>query len=136
MHSFPTRRSSDLPLENSTADGILAINVLEWTETPFTGLSELKRILVTNGLLCIGILGPTAGPRANSYPRVYGEKVILNTMMPWEFSQLAAENGFKLIDHFGVFKKEVNKQEISHLPLKLQQALSFMWVFLMKKTEE
>jgi len=124
---------NSLPLEDGSVDGILAINVLEWTKTPSVALVELKRVLATDGYLCIGVLGPTAGPRANSYPRVYGEDIILNTMMPWEFMQLATENGFTLTDHFGVFKKEINQNEIKHLPLKLQQALSFIWVFMMQK---
>lgn len=114
-------------------DGALTINVLEWTESPATALRELREILVDGGCLCAGILGPTAGPRANSYRRLYGEEVILNTMMPWEFSQLATENGFSLIDQYGVFKKEVKSDDIAHLPINLQQALSFMWVFMLQK---
>lgn len=117
-------------------DGALTVNVLEWVDEPAAALRNLHDILVDGGYLCAGILGPTAGPRANSYRRLYGEEVILNTMMPWEFSQLATENGFSLVDEYGVFKKEIKSEEIAHLPRDLQQALSFMWIFMFQKTAQ
>lgn len=123
----------DLPFQKQIFDGIMAINVLEWTEIPATGLLEMKRVLKNGGLLCIGILGPTAGPRNNSYPRIYGEKSICNTMMPWEFERLALENGLEKVDDMGVFKKEVNDSHLLNLSLELKQALTFMWVFIFRK---
>ncbi|MFQ3545098.1 class I SAM-dependent methyltransferase [Halobacillus rhizosphaerae] len=119
-----------LPFKEDTFDGVMAINCLEWTEVPAEGLSEMKRILKPGGKLCIGVLGPTAKPRVNSYPRLYGKEVICNTMMPWELEELASENGWKLKDGHGVYKREVKEQHRTGLPDELLQSLTFMWVFL------
>lgn len=126
---------NDIPTEDGTYEGALAINVLEWTKNPYESLMELKRVLKKDALLCAAILGPSAGPRAHGYRRVYGEEVILNGMMPWEFMQLAEENGFIVIDHYGVYKNEVNDLNVNELPLKLKQSLSFFWVFMLKKKD-
>ncbi|WP_345239866.1 class I SAM-dependent methyltransferase [Pontibacillus salipaludis] len=122
-----------LPFAPDTYDGLMAINSLEWTEKPKEALEELGRILKPGGRLCIAILGPTAGPRQNSYRRLYGEDVICNTMMPWEFEQLASENGWRSLDGYGVFKEGVKEEEIKDLPKPLQQALTFLWVFVVEK---
>ncbi|UOR10404.1 class I SAM-dependent methyltransferase [Halobacillus amylolyticus] len=123
----------NLPFEKESFDGIMAVNSLEWTEVPYKGLEEMKRVLKPGGKLCIGVLGPTAKPRMNSYRRVYGEKVICNTMMPWELEQMAGETGWKLTDGHGVYKREVEKKDLSGLPVELRQALTFMWVFIFEK---
>lgn len=125
-----------LPFTDQTFEGIMAINVLEWTETPSEGLLEIKRVLKDEGQLCIGILGPTAGPRNNSYPRIYGERTMCNTMMPWELQSLALENGFEMVDGMGVFKEGVNDSHLHSLSLELRQALTFMWVFIFRKAGE
>ncbi|WP_082235613.1 class I SAM-dependent methyltransferase [Halobacillus massiliensis] len=125
-----------LPLKDDSFDAIMAINSLEWVQVPAEGLKEMKRILKPGGNLCIGILGPTAKPRVNSYRRVYGEEVICNTMMPWEFEQLALESGWELIDGHGVWKREAEGKDLSSFPRDLQQALTFMWVFILKKPVE
>ncbi len=131
--TFTQADVNGLPFADESFDGITSINVLEWTNIPVKALVELTRILKSDGLLCVGILGPTAGPRANSYRRVYGEDVILNTMMPWEFLQLAQEQGYELIDHRPVWKQEMGQIEHQSLPIKMQQALSFMWLFMLQK---
>ncbi|MBI0576056.1 methyltransferase domain-containing protein [Neobacillus cucumis] len=123
---------SEVPLESNSLDAVMAINSLEWTESPLKVLFEIKRIVKKDGLACIAILGPTAMPRINSFPRLYGEKVICNTMMPWEFEKLAEENGFKKIAEMGVYKREAEKLPVENLPLELRQSLSFMWVFMFK----
>lgn len=122
-----------LPMPDNYCESVMAINVLEWTNHPSVALNELKRILKREGLLCAGILGPTAGPRANGYRRLYGENVIMNSMMPWEFLQLAKEQGFTLLDSFGVYKREIKENHLIDLPRQLKQSLSFMWVFMLKK---
>src|SRR5699024_7074044 len=99
----------NLPFEDQYFDGIMAINVLEWTEVPAKAIAELGRVVKKDGLLFVGILGPTAGPRANSYPRVYGKDAICNTMMPWEFKQLASDYNLTCADGFGVYKEGVKK---------------------------
>ncbi|QKY71169.1 bifunctional 2-polyprenyl-6-hydroxyphenol methylase/3-demethylubiquinol 3-O-methyltransferase UbiG [Lentibacillus sp. CBA3610] len=123
----------DLPIQDNGIDSVMAINVIEWTESPVDVLKEFDRVLTTNGILFAGILGPTAGPRMNSYSRLRGERTICNTMMPWEFQQLALEIGFDYADGFGVFKNGVSEHHYRDLPLDLQQALSFMWVFMLRK---
>ncbi|WP_164670923.1 class I SAM-dependent methyltransferase [Virgibacillus doumboii] len=126
----------NLPFADNSMDGIMAINVLEWTEFPAQVLTELYRVLKIDGTLCIGLLGPTAGPRANSYPRLRGEKAICNTMMPWEFQQLAGESNFQYVDGFGVYKDGVTESHYKNLDFDLKQALSFMWIFMMRKAGE
>jgi ubiquinone/menaquinone biosynthesis C-methylase UbiE len=112
---------------------MMAINVLEWTEKPAHVLAEFKRVLKKGGHLCAGILGPTAAPRMNSFNRLYGEETICNTMMPWEFEKLAEESGWKMIGGHGVHKKEVTDENYQGLSDELKQALSFMWVFMLRK---
>ncbi|WP_078409658.1 class I SAM-dependent methyltransferase [Priestia abyssalis] len=124
---------TNLPLEEKSADAVMAINSLEWTEKPIDALNELKRIVKDKGHACVGILGPTAHPRVNSYRRLYAEKVIMNTMMPWEFEQLAMENGWTVRDGHGVYKRGVNEKLLGSLPKELQQSLTFMWVFMLQK---
>lgn len=123
---------SQVPLAPNSFDAVLVINSLEWTESPFNVLLEIKRIVKKDGFACIAILGPTAMPRINSFRRLYGEKIICNTMMPWEFEKLAVENGFVKIAEMGVYKREAEKLPVENLPLELRQSLSFMWVFMFK----
>lgn len=123
----------NVPVENSQFDAILAINSIEWTEIPLMVLNEMKRILKNDGIVCIGILGPTAGPRVNSYRRLYGEKVICNTMMPWELERLAEENGWEKLDEYPVLKKDAEELAKGGLSNEMKQALSFMYIFMFKK---
>ncbi|MGH0428007.1 class I SAM-dependent methyltransferase [Bacillus hominis] len=130
--SFIKGDLSSLPFENEQFEAIMAINSLEWTEEPLRALNEIKRVLKKDGYACIAILGPTAKPRENSYPRLYGKDVVCNTMMPWEFEQLAKEQGFEVIDGIGVYKRGVNEKMLGQLPTELQQSLTFLWVFMLK----
>ena len=135
--SFFQADINELPFERESFDAVMCINVLEWTEDPYMALRKICNVLKKGGMLCIGILGPTAGPRINSYPRLHGQKTICNTMMPWEFGKLASESSnLSYINGFGVYKKGVKKQHYSSLPEELKQALSFMWVFMLRKVGE
>lgn len=133
---FEEADARKLPFDNGAFGTVMAINVLEWTENPKEVLQEWLRVLQRDGLLFIGLLGPTAAPRMNSYPRLHGEPAICNTMMPWEFSKLAQELGMDLKDELAVYKKEVKEQHRNSLPTQLKQALSFMWVFCLRKSGE
>jgi ubiquinone/menaquinone biosynthesis C-methylase UbiE len=126
----------NLPLESETVDAVLCINVLEWVEVPALALKEIRRILKSDGLVCVGILGPTAGPRGNDYRKVYGEQTICNSMMPWEFGKLAKEMKFEVVNGFGVYKEGIQAHHHEGLSQDLKQALSFMWVFLLQKVGE
>ncbi|UII54547.1 class I SAM-dependent methyltransferase [Cytobacillus spongiae] len=132
--SFIKGDIAHLPFEDEAYDGTMAINSLEWTESPLAVITEMKRMVKTGGVACIGILGPTAKPRENSYQRLYGEKVVCNTIMPWEFERLATENGWEKIDELGVFKRGADQLPKGSLSGELQQALSFMWVFVLRKS--
>ncbi|MDQ0217995.1 class I SAM-dependent methyltransferase [Peribacillus cavernae] len=123
-----------LPFSDGQFDAIMAINSIEWTESPLLALHEIRRIVKPGGYACFGILAPTAAPRLNnSYRRLYGEKVIMNSMQPWEFAQLATENGWKLVADAGVEKRGVDFVRLAYLSKELQQAVSFMWLFILKK---
>ncbi|WP_246941913.1 class I SAM-dependent methyltransferase [Bacillus pinisoli] len=122
-----------MPFPNDTFDAVMAINSFEWVNDPLMVLKEFSRVLTESGYACIGLLGPTAAPRHNSYVRLYGEDVICNTMMPWELEKLATENGFKLVNGHGVYKRGVTEVTIKGLSDDLRQALSFMWVFIFQK---
>lgn len=121
---------SNIPVETDSFDAIMAINSLEWTESPLDVLLEMKRVVKSDGLICIAILGPTAMPRINSYRRLYGEKVICNTMMPWELGKLAEEHGLIKVDEMGVYKRGADRLHLEKLSLDLKQALTFMWIFM------
>ncbi|CAM3895021.1 class I SAM-dependent methyltransferase [Mesobacillus zeae] len=117
----------------SSFDALVAINCLEWTESPLAGLREMSRIVKDGGLAAIGILGPTAAPREHSFSRLLGEKVVCNTMMPWEFEKLALDAGWQKKSEIGVYKKASERLPLESIPLELKQAVSFMWVFLLQK---
>lgn len=125
----------DCGMPDSTFDAVMAINSIEWTKSPYAALKEIARIVTPGGFACIGILGPTAGPRANSYRRLYGEEVICNTIMPWELEKLAIENGWNKAGEFGVYKKAAAQLSHGSLSTDLQQSLSFMWVFMFQLAE-
>lgn len=127
---FRKANLSDCGSPDNSFHAIMAINSLEWTCSPFESLKEMERILKPGGYACIGILGPTAGPRNNSYRRLYGEEVICHTIMPWELERLAAENGWEKVGEYGVYKNAAAQLSIGSLPVELQQALSFMWIFM------
>jgi ubiquinone/menaquinone biosynthesis C-methylase UbiE len=124
-----------LPFDDHYFDAVLAINSLEWTEDPKRVLNEMKRVVKPKGKACIGILGPTAGPRENSYRRLYQEKVVCNTMMPWEFSRLALENGWNMLDEFWVYKKDTESLPKGSISVQMKEAISFMSVFMLENNK-
>ncbi|WP_404346560.1 class I SAM-dependent methyltransferase [Sutcliffiella horikoshii] len=131
--NFQKGSLTELPLENDSMDAVMAINSIEWVEQPLQVLEEFHKVLKPGGKLFLGLLGPTAGPRAHSYQRLYGKEAICNTMMPWEFERLALENGWELLDGMPVYKEEAKKLDTTNLPRFLKQALTFMWVFEFQK---
>lgn len=126
---------SALPFADKTFAGIMSINVVEFTPFPLKTIQEFHRLLVPDGYLLLGILGPTAGPRAFSYRRLYDEAIIQNTMMPWEAKQLAEENGFESVAMLPVYKGGISPEIAANLPADLQQAVSFLTLFVLKKKE-
>jgi SAM-dependent methyltransferase len=122
-----------MPFEDGTFHSVMAITSVEWTESPLKALNEFHRVLQEGGTCCVAILGPTAKPRERSYQRLYGEKVVCHTVMPWEFGRLACENGFTFIDEYGVYKRGVDEEIVANLSTPLKQSLSFMWVFMFEK---
>ncbi len=124
-----------LPFNNETLDGAIAINSFEWTEDPLHSLNEVYRILRPKGRFCIGILGPTAGPRENSFSRLIGEPAICNTMMPWEFRELARTHHWTVVDEFYVLKNGIVSSQVNQFSNDLKQAVSFMTLFLLEKGE-
>lgn len=122
-----------LPFKDASFDSVIAITSIEWAEVPSVALEKLIQVVKPSGYLCIGILGPTAMPRVNSYNRVYGEDVIMNTMMPWELRRLAKEYGLNIVGSEGIYKRGVKLEMIESLSEELKQALSFMWLFMLKK---
>ncbi|WP_146816616.1 class I SAM-dependent methyltransferase [Alkalibacillus haloalkaliphilus] len=122
-----------LPFEDQSFDSLMAINSLEWTEVPADAFKEISRVIKPGGYMVFGILGPTAGPRNHSYRRLYGEEVICNTMMPWEFEKMAQEQDIEVVDSMGVYKQGVQTNHINQLSHELKQSLSFMWLFILKK---
>ncbi|MFD2638004.1 class I SAM-dependent methyltransferase [Piscibacillus salipiscarius] len=131
--SFQQADMMKLPFEDQSFDALMAINALEWAEVPIKAFNEVSRVVKPGGTLCIGILGPTAAPRANSYNRLYGESVIMNTMMPWEFEQLAKEQSLNVLDQEKVYKRGVDLKHVGSLSEDMQQALTFMTVFMLTK---
>jgi len=121
------------PFEDGKFIGVMAINSLEWIERPLGALEEIKRILAIDGYGCFGILGPTAMPRINSFPRLEGKEAICNTMMPWEFEKLAIKHGWEKVSELNVFKRGVTEEHLEGLSNELKQALSFITLFILRK---
>ncbi|WP_175991275.1 class I SAM-dependent methyltransferase [Bacillus sp. Marseille-Q1617] len=120
------------PFKDNAFDAVMAINSIEWTESPLQALNELERVTAKNGFICIGLLGPTAHPRENAFPRLHGENAICNTMMPWELERLSEEKGWKKIDEEWIYKKGVNGSLAASLSNELKQALTFMTLFMFR----
>ncbi|MCF6093654.1 class I SAM-dependent methyltransferase [Microaerobacter geothermalis] len=132
--SFQQGDLTQLPFPDQSFGAVLSVNALEWTSSPLHALKELKRVLQPEGIVCLGVLGPTAAPRQHSYQRLYGKEVICNTMMPWECEKLLGEIGFSIIHQEGVYKQGVTADMTERLSRELCQALSFMWLFVGKNT--
>ena len=130
---FQTADISKLPFADGTFAAVMSINVVEFAPAPLQALLELHRVLVPGGILILGILGPTAGPRAHSYRRLYEENTIQNTMMPWEAKQLAAENGFVLLAEEPVYKEGITPDIAGRLSVELREAVSFLTLFALLK---
>ncbi|AZB43267.1 class I SAM-dependent methyltransferase [Bacillus sp. FJAT-42376] len=126
----------NLSAGENEADALLVINCLEWVAEPLQAIRELVRVLKPGGAACVAVLGPTAGPRSNSYPRLKSEPAICNTMMPWEFARLAEENQLKPIDQLSVYKEGVKQEMTANLNAELKQALSFLTLFLCRNEKE
>lgn len=124
---------ASLPFKENEFDAVMAINSIEWTASPVLALDELERVTDKEGFICIGLLGPTAHPRENSFPRLRGEEAICNTMMPWELERLAEQKGWKKIDEEWVYKKGVDASLTESLSNELRQALTFMTLFMFKR---
>ncbi|MCD7033442.1 methyltransferase domain-containing protein [Metabacillus sp. GX 13764] len=122
-----------LPFEEERAEGIMAINCIEWVPDPLKAVKGMHRVLKKEGYLCAAVLGPSAEPRKASYGRLYHKPAVCNTMMPWEFKQLAEENGFKLKAYEPVYKRGVNSEMADALPEVLRQSLSFLCLFMLQK---
>ena len=123
-----------LPFMDDEMDAALVINSLEYTGEPLTVMKEVQRIIKPGGYVCFGILGPTAEPRKKfSYQRLVGEDVIMNTMQAWEFEKLALESGWRAVAETGVGNRGVDYSKLGHFSKELQQAVSFMWLFLFQK---
>ncbi|BCB04451.1 class I SAM-dependent methyltransferase [Bacillus sp. KH172YL63] len=131
--SFVQGDLRSLPFSDGAFHAVMAINSIEWTEDPLHTLNEIERVVSQEGFICIGLLGPTAHPRDNAYPRLHGEEVICNTMMPWELEKLAGEKGWKKIDESWVYKKGVSAPLTEGLTNELKQALTFMTLFMFQK---
>lgn len=121
-----------LPFETHFAEAMLVINCIEWVSDPLRALLELKRVLKPDGYLCIAILGPTAQPRGKSFQRLYHKPAVCHTMMPWEFEKLAEQNGFLIAAEEGVYKRGAEESILKNLSKELKQALSFLWLFMLK----
>jgi ubiquinone/menaquinone biosynthesis C-methylase UbiE len=122
-----------LPFQDEQFHAVMAINSVEWTEDPLHTLNEIERVVTPNGYICIGLLGPTAHPRDNAFPRLHGKEAICNTMMPWELEKLAGEKGWKKVDEDWVYKKGVKSSITENLTNELKQALTFMTLFMFQK---
>jgi ubiquinone/menaquinone biosynthesis C-methylase UbiE len=131
--SFVQGDLRSLPFQDEQFQAVMAINSVEWTEDPLHTLNEIERIVTPDGLICIGLLGPTAHPRENAYPRLLGEDVICNTMMPWELEKLAGEKGWRKVDEDWVYKKGVKSSFTDSLSNELKQALTFTTLFMFQK---
>ncbi|WP_170007069.1 class I SAM-dependent methyltransferase [Bacillus fonticola] len=135
-NSFEVGSSTSLPFSERAFDGCMAINSIEWVEHPIDVLEEMNRVVKPGGWLCTSILGPTAGPRTNSFNRLMKKKAICNTMMPWEWRQLLEQTGWKIVAQQGIWKEAFSGEKAAQLPVLLQQAVSFSWLLLAKRTKE
>ncbi|KIL47999.1 class I SAM-dependent methyltransferase [Jeotgalibacillus campisalis] len=120
----------------SSYDSVMCINSLEWMENPFKALKTIDSLVTDNGKIFCAILGPTAGPRSNSFDRLVDGNFICNTMMPWEFQGLADELNWHYLDEVHVYKDEAVKINKDGLSNKLKQSLTFYTLFVYEKKKQ
>jgi hypothetical protein len=54
-------------------------------------------------------------------------------MMPWEAKQLAAENGFRLLEEEPVYREGITPDISGRLSVELREAVSFLTLFVLEK---
>ncbi|HBI03021.1 MAG TPA: SAM-dependent methyltransferase [Paenibacillaceae bacterium] len=119
----------NLPYPKESFQGIMAVNIIEWTQSPQQTLETFRTLLKPDGVLALGVLGPTAAPRQHSYARLHGQDVVCNTMMPWECERLLDETSLTILHQEGVYKRGVTEEMTNTLSRELCQSLSFLWMF-------
>lgn len=130
---FQAGTLEDFHFNEGSFDALLCINSLEWTEDPFKVLVKLDGLVKEGGKIFCAILGPAAGPRNNSFGRLLGEKVICNTMMPWEFAWLAKKMKWTYLEEHYVYKDQADSGAVHSLPSQLKQSLTFFTLFVYQK---
>ncbi len=119
-----------LPLGTAELDGLMCVTALEFTEVPARALAEFRRVLKPGGWAVIVLLGPLAPPRGNAFRRLYGERVIMNTIMPWELTRLLEETGWQVKAQDGVYGPDVEAEWVTALAdnRARQACLSQLWM--------
>lgn len=119
-----------LPLSTGELDGLMCVTALEFTEVPARALAEFRRVLKPAGWAVIVLLGPLAPPRGNAFRRLYGERVIMNTLMPWELTRLLEETGWQVKAQEGVYGPDVRAEWVEALAgnTARQACLSQLWL--------
>jgi ubiquinone/menaquinone biosynthesis C-methylase UbiE len=114
----------DLPIDDSTFDGILCSSVIEYTRSPEAALRELRRVIKRGGLFLVSV--PNANPLArlpqlalNRASRLFGRE-LLNylTYSKWSyssasFSRLLNACGFVVCDYLKFGEVRVRNFRIS-----------------------
>lgn len=119
-----------LPFGDGEFDGVLCVTALEFTEVPARALAEFRRVLRPGGWAVICILGPLAPPRQNAYRRLFGEAVVMNTLMPWELVRLLEDTGWSVKAQEGVYGPDAPAEAVAALagnPAR-QACLADLWL--------
>lgn len=119
-----------LPVADGVLDGLMCVTALEFTEVPARALAEFRRALKPGGWAVMVLLGPLAPPRGTAFRRLYGERVVMNTLMPWELTRLLEEAGWQVKAQEGVYGPDVRAEWVTALAgnYARQACLSQLWM--------
>lgn len=119
-----------LPVPDGELDAVLCVNALEFAEVPARAVAEFRRVLKPAGWAVVVLLGPLAPPRGVGFRRLFGEKVYMNTMMPWELVRLLEETGWQVKAQEGLYGPDVQAEWVAALAgnAARQACLSQLWM--------
>lgn len=124
-----------LPFADGSFDAVFACTSLEWSDNPAAIVREMARVVKPGGMIVAVTLGPYTRPRQSAFPRLHGEPVPHNMLMPWELLRLLEEAGLTLREQEGLYPPQVPAEAVELLAANwvLQASVAMLYGFAVQK---